>query len=310
MKLKRLNDQGIEQFANFLDSLNSDTPLPYPSALLTDPGATEEIHPAVEIEQRSFASRYEAAEYLYKILKDTYLTDIERDRGLWAWLSLLYFDEPVLLVKRFDRQWKGKSVNRIHVIDGCQILDLPPTYKYERPFGSSGDAGIIRTGASLPALFNATELCRIPAKARMDLLNWVLFQLIIGNCDAHGKNISFFVRKEGIDITPAYDMLNVDMYGEKFDRELAMAIGDEFSLDGILAFQLAEFCEECGLQQRLVAHAFRKLCNAVSANLDKLDIDILKEVDEKDFAMELIKNIRARAEYFKEISLELPGIAL
>ncbi len=225
-------------------------------------------------------------------------------------VSLLYFDEPVLLVKRFDRQWKGKSVNRIHVIDGCQILDLPPTYKYERPFGSSGDAGIIRTGASLPALFNATELCRIPAKARMDLLNWVLFQLIIGNCDAHGKNISFFVRKEGIDITPAYDMLNVDMYGEKFDRELAMAIGDEFSLDGILAFQLAEFCEECGLQQRLVAHAFRKLCNAVSANLDKLDIDILKEVDEKDFAMELIKNIRARAEYFKEISLELPGIAL
>jgi hypothetical protein len=93
MNLRRLNKQGIEQFANFLDSLTGDTPLPYPLALLTDPEATEEVKPTIEIEQRTFGSRYAAAEYLYNLFKDSGLSDIERDLGLWGWLSLFYFDE-------------------------------------------------------------------------------------------------------------------------------------------------------------------------------------------------------------------------
>lgn len=93
MNIRRLNDQGIERFTAFLYSLTGDAPMPYPSALLTDPNATEEIQPAIEIEQRTFGSRYAAAEYLYNRFKDSRLTNIERDRGLWAWLSLFYFDE-------------------------------------------------------------------------------------------------------------------------------------------------------------------------------------------------------------------------
>lgn len=67
--------------------------MPYPSALLTDTVATKEIQPFIAIEQRIFDSRYTAAEYLYNLFKDSALSDIERDRGLWAWLSLFYFDE-------------------------------------------------------------------------------------------------------------------------------------------------------------------------------------------------------------------------
>jgi serine/threonine-protein kinase HipA len=52
-----------------------------------------------------------------------------------ARVRLKRFGEPVLLVKRFDRQLTEEGVERLHVIDGCQMLDLPPTYKYERPFG-------------------------------------------------------------------------------------------------------------------------------------------------------------------------------
>jgi hypothetical protein len=93
MNLRRLNKQGIEYFANFLDSVTGDTPLPYPSALLTDPETTEEVKPIIEIELRTFGSRYAAAEYLYDLFKNSDLRDIERDLGLWAWLSLFYFDE-------------------------------------------------------------------------------------------------------------------------------------------------------------------------------------------------------------------------
>jgi hypothetical protein len=93
MNLRRLNQQGIARFTDFLDSLTGDAPMLYPSALLTDPEATEEIQPAVEVELRTFGSRYAAAEYLYNLFKDSSLTGIEHDRGLWAWLSLYYFEE-------------------------------------------------------------------------------------------------------------------------------------------------------------------------------------------------------------------------
>jgi len=93
MNMRRFNEQGIAFFTEFLDSLTGDAPLPYPSVLLTDPDSTEEINPPIRIEQQTFGRRYAAAEYLYGIFKDSGLTGIERDRGLWAWLSLLYFDE-------------------------------------------------------------------------------------------------------------------------------------------------------------------------------------------------------------------------
>lgn len=93
MNIRRLNDQGIERFTAFLDSLPGDAPLPYPSALLADPEGTSEVQPSIEIEKREFGSRYAAAEYLYNSFKNSGLTDIERDRGLWAWLSLFYFEE-------------------------------------------------------------------------------------------------------------------------------------------------------------------------------------------------------------------------
>ncbi len=51
-----------------------------------------------------------------------------------AEVRLERFGEPVLLVRRFDRCLSTKGVERLHLIDGCQMLDLPPTYKYERPY--------------------------------------------------------------------------------------------------------------------------------------------------------------------------------
>lgn len=82
--LRRLNENGIARLTAFLDSLTGDAPRPYPSALLTDPDATEEIRPAIEVEQRTFGSRYAAAQYRYNVFKDSGLTNIERDRGLWG----------------------------------------------------------------------------------------------------------------------------------------------------------------------------------------------------------------------------------
>ena len=227
-----------------------------------------------------------------------------------AKVALERFGEPVLAVERFDRDWDGNVVARKHLIDGCQMLNLPPTYKYERPYGNSGEASRIRTGASLPQLFAACEHCRIPAAARRDLLNWILFQLIIGNSDAHAKNISWFVGKRGIDIAPFYDLLCIDIYGDEYDRDLAMAIGDEFVLEDILPFQLAEMCDDCKLPQRQVANALRTLCTNTLKSTWQLTRREELTGAELAFAQKLAAKLNERAARFLGVARELPEVKI
>lgn len=227
-----------------------------------------------------------------------------------AGVSLRRFGEPVLVVERFDRRRRGDKVDRLHLIDGCQMLDLPPTYKYERPFGKSGEGARIRTGASLPKLFAACRNCRVPALAIRDLLNWTLFQLLIGNSDAHGKNISFFVGKAGLDLAPSYDLLNIDIYGDEFERDLAMAVGDEFNAEKVTPYNLAEFCDACHLPPRQVATRLKNLGTATMERMASLPLGDDWSAEEKDFARELIEKIKGNAGRFLAIAEELPRVRL
>lgn len=91
MTLRRLNDVGLASFVAFLDSLKTDSPRGVPRQLLTAPESSEAVDGEIEIEARAFGSRLEAAGYLDERLSG--LKGVERDRGLWAWLALFYFEQ-------------------------------------------------------------------------------------------------------------------------------------------------------------------------------------------------------------------------
>ena len=129
----------------------------------------------------------------------------------------------------------GAVVQRLHIIDACQASDLPAMYKYERNFDSGEHVRNIREGVSFEVLFNRVEQTVNKAVARLTLLRWALFQFLIGNSDAHGKNFSFFVHREGLEPAPWYDLVSVVQYPD-IDHELAMAFGDAFSLEEVGAF--------------------------------------------------------------------------
>jgi serine/threonine-protein kinase HipA len=211
---------------------------------------------------------------------------------------------PTLLIERFDRVYRKDFVERLHIIDGCQILDLPPTYKYEQNFGSLRDVAHIREGASFKKLFESAKLCSIPATAQLELLNWAIFNLIIGNSDAHGKNFSFFVNRNGMRPTPFYDMLCVMMYD--FDHHLAMAYGDEFNPNEVFAYQLREFAEDIEINYKLVAKVLIKQTQSVLNILDNEVIES-KELtrDEKSFIKKLSSFIAQRALHFGEVAKEM-----
>ena len=109
-----------------------------------------------------------------------------------------YVPSPVYLIDRFDRISEGHGWQRRHVIDACQLLGLDRSFKYSQ--------GSIE---NLAALANA---CRSPAVARSRLFAWLVFNALVGNSDAHLKNLSFVVSHEGVQLAPFYDMLSVASY--------------------------------------------------------------------------------------------------
>ena len=223
------------------------------------------------------------------VVNEYFCMSLAKEAGLIvAKVSLRkYGEHPVLMVERFDRVISKDTVKRLHIVDGCQMLDLPSSYKYERNFGSGRDVENIREGASFPKLFEVANLCEVPATAKLQLLDWAIYTLIIGNADAHGKNISFFINKSGIMVAPYYDMLSIIMH-EGVDHELAMAYGDEFNADKILGYPLREFAEETGLNPKLVSSRIKTVCKNVRKTLDDHTIDMsLFTNKEKDFTDKL-----------------------
>ncbi|MDO5623910.1 MAG: HipA domain-containing protein [Pseudomonadota bacterium] len=112
-----------------------------------------------------------------------------------------YVPAPVYLIDRFDRFDHGApsaQAQRLHVIDACQLLGLGRSFKYSQ--------------GSMESLLRLANACRSPAVARTRLFAWLVFNVLVGNSDAHLKNLSFLVSHEGVQLTPFYDLLSVAAY--------------------------------------------------------------------------------------------------
>jgi hypothetical protein len=92
VKLRRFNEQGLAKFRGFLDTLVTDNPQAWPEELLTEAGASDPVG-GVDVEQRNFGNRLQAASYLYNLLNLIQAGNIERDTGLWSWLAFFYFEQ-------------------------------------------------------------------------------------------------------------------------------------------------------------------------------------------------------------------------
>lgn len=191
-------------------------------------------------------------------------------------VSVRQFGEhSALLVKRFDRRYNKLGVDKRHMIDGCQALDLPPEFKYERNFGDGTDVAHIRDGASFKGLFAFSATTAVPAATRQNLIDWMVFNLLVGNSDAHSKNISFYVSESGdLTLTPFYDLVSVVFEASNMERmntTLAMAIGDNFDIEAISAFDLLTLADEVGIKFEFLKRRIDKLTSICRNLVHRLD---------------------------------------
>ena len=226
---------------------------------------------------------------------------------LFRSVSILRLPDPVLLIERFDRVHEAERVRRLHIIDACQALNFPVSYKYERNFGSGRDVRQIRDGASFPRLFSLVEYTVQKAVTRLTLLRWALFNYLVGNCDAHGKNLSFFCKHDGLSLAPFYDLVSVVQY-DGIDHELAMAYGDEFLLREIAPFQWADFAHRTGITRSLLAREMRRMGKAALAAAPAQASEATYVGDERAFVARISAFVQDQASKLLEMATPMTRV--
>ncbi|AAB91768.1 conserved hypothetical HipA-like protein; symbiotic plasmid stability locus (plasmid) [Sinorhizobium fredii NGR234] len=162
---------------------------------------------------------------------------------------------PFLVVERYDRYRDADGVvHRIHQEDFCQALGVPPETKYASEGG--------------PTFKDCFELLRRvsarPATDVLKLLDAAIFNLVVGNADAHGKNFSILYDDQGPKMAPLYDLLSTVAYPD-LSPKMAMRIGKRVTLAEMDADGWQTFAKEAGVGLPLVR---RRITNLVDSTAE------------------------------------------
>lgn len=160
-----------------------------------------------------------------------------------------------LIVERFDRV----DAARLRLEDFAQILEIPQGRDFSGKYQSSYEAA-------------AQAILRHSARARIDIARFfalVSFNILIGNADAHLKNFSLLETKDGLRLSPAYDLLCTLLY--PFNNEAGLEIaGKKRALESIDRSILLRFADGIGLPKRAaeasLATLQRRLATAKTLN--------------------------------------------
>lgn len=143
---------------------------------------------------------------------------------------------PYLFVTRYDRHPQDGAIARIHQEDACQAREVPA----ERKYAAEG-------GPAFRDLFALTRsYVRTPATDVLKLVDAAVFNLPIGNADAHGKNFSFFLDARGPRLAPLYDLLSTVAWPELSPR-LAMRVGRAGTIDELDGEAWTRFAADAGI---------------------------------------------------------------
>lgn len=172
----------------------------------------------------------------------------------------------ITIIARYDRQWEAGQWMRLHQEDFCQALGIDASRKYEKEGGPSYKhcADLIRRHVTFPLL----DLQK--------LLRWSLYNLLTGNADAHGKNLSLLYGSSGSpSLAPFYDLVCTRNY-RNLSRELAMSAGGVWNPDVVSAKHLSALADDLGIRSNLVIEQAKELADRIMLSLP-LVIDAFRE---------------------------------
>ncbi|MFM2243474.1 MAG: Serine/threonine-protein kinase HipA [Verrucomicrobiota bacterium] len=160
-------------------------------------------------------------------------------------------DVPCLIAKRYDRAspTSDAMVQRLHQEDFCQALGYPSSRKYQQEGGPS-----LRECFQLIRDWSTTPVLDI-----RHMLDAVIFAVMIGNADAHGKNHSFLYSGESRRMAPLYDQVCTMMWPE-LSSMLSMKVGTASRLEEVSPEHFKQLCDQAKLGWPMVRERIGELC--------------------------------------------------
>jgi serine/threonine-protein kinase HipA len=175
---------------------------------------------------------------------------------------------PCLVVQRFDREHSSFPPKRVHQEDLCHALGLTPDFKYQR------DGWTLPSYAALAELLD--EHSSSPGLDRLAGAQAAVFNFLIGNADAHAKNISLIHGEQGVHLAPLYDVVCTAAYPQ-LDTHLALSIGGELDPDSITSIHFTDLAEDFSLSATGFARERRELSELVATQAPLLRDEALKQ---------------------------------
>ena len=175
-----------------------------------------------------------------------------------AQVEIASIDQRELLaVERFDRTiCPDGAIQRIHQEDFCQATATIPERKYEQDGG--------------PSLRRIAEIVQAAVSKRGaldDLLRATACNVLIGNGDAHGKNLSLLHHENGeLELSPLYDLVSTLTYG--LDR-LAMFIDSVHRIDRVTNERIVNEATRWGMDRSHATRVVQDVVHGVAAAVQK-----------------------------------------
>ncbi len=144
-----------------------------------------------------------------------------------------------LLVERYDRVVDAQGLRRrLHQEDFCQALGVVPEMKYQN-----------EGGPDLALCFDLVRRATRPSAPHiLRMLDYVIFNALIGNHDAHAKNFSLLYAGKSAVLAPLYDVLSTAIYSN-LTPKMAMKIGSKYKFSEVQARHWNQFTEAVGLSK-------------------------------------------------------------
>ncbi|MFK8082337.1 MAG: type II toxin-antitoxin system HipA family toxin [Granulosicoccus sp.] len=168
-------------------------------------------------------------------------------------------DSSYLLVKRYDRTSDAQGLrHRLHQEDFCQALGRTSDSKYQHEGG--------------PDLTDCLQLIREQTRPNapnvLRFIDYIFFNALIGNHDAHAKNFSLLYMQAPTaaqhwkpTLAPLYDSLCTAAYPQ-LSKKMAMKIASQYTFKGVMPRHWQQFARSnrlavAPLQKRLLHFAQR-----------------------------------------------------
>jgi serine/threonine-protein kinase HipA len=190
-------------------------------------------------------------------------------------LIRLQSGELAYITKRIDRTLNGQ---KIHMLDMFQITEAVDKYK-----------------STMERV--AKALRQFSADTLMDQLKYfelTIFCFLTGNNDMHLKNFSMIEKDGKWSLSPAYDLLNVNLANPKDKEELALSM--EGKKRKFTRHHFERFGANLGLNKKQIQGVFNRLEHNKSEAKRLIDASFLSEVMQESYWNIMLRAYKALQE--------------